>query len=113
MLKSEKWASKALKRTLVSYDGHTIYCVYCKDQKKVIQVKNLYIFKDYKSKFSTKLLDYSEDTPTFQRFLLVDNDNKQLKDLYLTHAGQRSKTLKKQTGFFFLRIKTKKFIMLN
>lgn len=30
-LKSEKWASRALKGTLVGYDGHTIYWVYLKD----------------------------------------------------------------------------------
>lgn len=36
MLKLEKWAPRALKGTLVSYNGHTIYRVYLKDQKKVI-----------------------------------------------------------------------------
>lgn len=65
MLKSEKWALRALKKTLVGYDGYTIYRIHLKDQKKVIQIKNLYIFKDYESKFFTKLPDYSEGTSTF------------------------------------------------
>lgn len=39
MLKSEKWTPRALKEILVSYNGHTIYWVYLKDQKKVIRVK--------------------------------------------------------------------------
>ena len=91
MLKSKKWAPRALKKILVGYDGHTIYRVYLKDQKKVIQVKNLRIFKDYKSKFSTELPDYSKGTPKFQGFLLADNDNEQLEDLHLTRAGQKAK----------------------
>ena len=57
MLKSEKWAYRALKRTLVGYDSHTINQLDLKDHKKVIWVKNLCIFEDYKSKLSTKLPD--------------------------------------------------------
>ena len=38
MLKSGKWAPRALKKTLVGYDGHTIYRVYLKVLKKVIQM---------------------------------------------------------------------------
>lgn len=76
MLKSKKWASKALKRTLMDYNGYTIYQIHLKDQKKVIWVKDLCIFEDNKNKFSTKLLDYSKNTPIFQEFLLADNNNK-------------------------------------
>ena len=57
-------------------------------------MKDLCIFEDYKSKFSTELLDYSEDTPTFQGFLLADNNDKQLEDLHSTHAGQKAKNAK-------------------
>ena len=42
--KSEKWAPRALKGTLVGYDGHTIHRVHIKDQNKVIRVKDLRIF---------------------------------------------------------------------
>lgn len=80
-----------MKETLVGYDSYTIYWLYLKDQKKVIWVKTLCIFEDYKSKFSTKLPDYSEDTSIFQRFLLADNNNKQLEDLLLTCAGWKTK----------------------
>ena len=90
-LKLEKWAPRALKETLVGYNGYTIYQVHFKDQKKVIWVKNLHIFEDYKSKFSTKLPDYSKGTSTFQGFLLADNDNEQLEDLHSTHTGQKAK----------------------
>lgn len=75
ILKSEKQALRALKKTLVGYDGHTIYCIHLKDQKKVIWVKDLYIFEDYESKFSTELSGYSESTPIFEEFLLANNDN--------------------------------------
>lgn len=89
-LKSEKWAPRALKGTLVGYDGHTIYRVYLKDQKKVIRVKDLRIFEDYASKASTELPDYSEGTPTFQGFLLADNDDeKEEDDMHSTHASGR------------------------
>ncbi|MCJ1346413.1 hypothetical protein MMC31_004629, partial [Peltigera leucophlebia] len=94
-LMSEKWAPKALKGTLVGYDGHTIYQVYLKDQMKVIWVKDLCIFQDYESKFSTELPDYSEGTPTFQGFLLADNNDEQLEDLHLTRAGQKAKDAEK------------------
>ena len=38
-------------------------------------MKDLRIFEDYASKGSTELPDYSEGTPTFQGFLLADNDD--------------------------------------
>lgn len=62
--KFEKWAPRALKEILVEYNGHTIYRVFIKSQNKVIQVKELQIFKDYETKTSTNLPDY-KDTPTF------------------------------------------------
>ena len=40
-MKSEKWATQALKRILVGYDGHTIYRVHIREQNNVIRVKNL------------------------------------------------------------------------
>lgn len=54
-------------------------------------MKDLRIFEDYASKGSTELPDYSEGTPTFQGFLLADNDDeKEGKDMHLTHAsGQK------------------------
>ena len=83
--------TKNSEKTLVGYDGHTIYWVYLKDQKKVIWMKNLCIFEDYESKFSTKFFNYSEDMLTFQEYLFTNNDNKQLKDLYLTCKYQKTK----------------------
>ena len=54
-LKSEKWAPRALKGTLVGYDGHTIYRVHIKEQNKVIRVKDLRIFEDCESYRSAEL----------------------------------------------------------
>ena len=59
-IKSEKWASRALKVVLVGYNGHIIYRVHIKDQNKVIRVKDLRISEDYETKALTKLLDYDE-----------------------------------------------------
>lgn len=72
--KSEKWAPRALKGTLVGYDGHTIYRVFIKNQNKVIRVKDLQIFKDCETKMSTNLPEYT-DTPTFQGFLAEDQED--------------------------------------
>ncbi len=66
-----------MKRTLVDFDGHTIYRVHIKDQKRVIRVKDLRIFEDYKAKKSTKLPNYSESLTTFQGFLHTDNDDEE------------------------------------
>lgn len=54
-----------MKEILMGYNNHTIYQVYFKDWRKVIQVKNLCIFQYYKSKFSIELSDYSENIFTF------------------------------------------------
>lgn len=74
-LKSEKWAPRALKGTLVGYDGHTIYRVHIKEQNKVIRVKDLRIFKYYERKSATKLPDYDNGTPMYQGFILDNNDD--------------------------------------
>lgn len=53
-------------------------------------MKDLCIFKDYRSKSSTKLPDYSKDIPTFQGFFFADNDNKQIEDdMYLICANNQ------------------------
>ncbi len=64
-LKSEKWNPQALRGTLVGYDGHTIYRVHIREQNKVIHIKDLRIFEDYKIKTSKGLPNY-ENSPTFQ-----------------------------------------------
>ena len=89
-LKPEKWSPTILKGTLVRYDGHTIYCVYLKDQKRVIRIKDLQIFEDYKNKLSTELPDYSDNTLIFQGFLFADNNNKPSEiDLDLNCVSQK------------------------
>ena len=72
--KSEKWAPRALKRTLVGYDGHTIHRVHIKDHKKVIRVKDLRIFEDFETKPFINLPDY-KNKPPFEGFLLVDGED--------------------------------------
>lgn len=109
-LKSEKWAPRALKGTLVGYDGHTIYRVHLKDQKKVIRLKDLCIFEDYESKTSTKLLDYSEGIPTFQGFLLADNDDEKLEnDLHSPRAGRNAPDAEKAKQSTPSRNRSRKF----
>ncbi len=76
-MESEKWAPRALKGVLVDYNGHTLYRVHIKSQKKVIRVKNLCIFEDYETKATTELPAYNNDIPTFQRFLLEDNNEEE------------------------------------
>lgn len=88
LMKSEKWAPRALRGTPVGYDGHTIYRVHMQNQEKVIQVKDLQIFEDYETKKSTKLPDYLQGLPTFQGFPLKDNDNEEL-DLPIPRAGRK------------------------
>ncbi len=94
-IKLEKWALRALRGTLVGFDGHTIYRVHIKDQNRVIQVKDLQIFEDYKAKITTKLLDYSESQTTFQRFLHTDNDNEE-QELSVSQAGRKVKNAREE-----------------
>lgn len=54
----EKWAPRALKGTLVGYEGRTIYKMYIKAQNKVIRVKDFQIFEDFEIKLSTNLPNY-------------------------------------------------------
>ncbi len=83
-MKSEKWPPRALKGILGGYNGHTIYRVHIKDQKKVIRVKNLCIFEDYKTKASIELPDCNEGKPTFQGFLSEYNDEERSEELTST-----------------------------
>ena len=89
-MKSEKWAPRALRGTLVGFDGHTIYRVHIKDQNRVIRVKDLRIFEDYESKGSTELPDYSESPSTFQGFLHTDNDDEE-QELPVPRASRKVK----------------------
>ena len=53
-------------------------------------MKDLYIFKDYSIKSSTKLPDYSKGNLTFQGFLLANNNKE--KDgsvMHLTYASNQ------------------------
>ncbi len=72
-LKSEKFEARALKGTLVGYDGHTIYRVFIRSQDKVIRVKHLWIFEDTSKKDSASLPDF-EGKPTFEGFLATDRE---------------------------------------
>ena len=94
-IKSEKWASQVLRGTLVGFDGHTIYKVYIKDQNRVIRIKNLRIFEDYKSKGSTKLPDYFESLSTFQRFFHTDNEDEE-QELPIPQASQKAKNAREE-----------------
>lgn len=66
-LKFKKWQPQALQGILVKYNKYTIYNVYIWDENKVIHIKNLYIFKDYKFKAEIKFLTY-QNTHIFQGF---------------------------------------------
>ena len=57
--------SRALRGTLISYNGHIIDQVHIREQNQVIRVKNLHIFEDYKSKVATDLLDYKNGALIF------------------------------------------------
>ena len=76
-LKSEKFVLQAMKGTLVGFDGHTIYQVYIEEQSRVIRAKDLQIFEDTESKKDTVLPYYGKE-PTFQGFLLDDNDDEKI-----------------------------------
>lgn len=74
-LKSETFVLRALKGKLVRFDNHIIYRVYVEEQKRVIRIKDLQIFKDIKTKKNTTLPDYNGGKPTFQSFLLHDDND--------------------------------------
>lgn len=79
-LKSEKKKPRALCRKLMGFDRYIIYRVYIEKQSKVIRIKNICIYKDYKSKNLTDLPIYKK-TPTFQGFPANNNNDKKSKDL--------------------------------
>lgn len=87
--------TQVLKRTLIGFDRYTIYKVHIKDQNRVIPVKNLQIFEDYKAKKSTKLLDYSKSQTTFQRFFHINNNDKK-QELPVSRAGWKAKNAKEE-----------------
>lgn len=95
LIKSEKWAPQALRETLVGFNGQTIYKVHIKDQNRVIWIKNLRIFEDYKSKGSIELPNYFENLFTFQGFLHTDNDNEK-QELLVLQASQKAKNVKEE-----------------
>ncbi len=87
-LKSEKWNPRALRGTLVGYDGHTIYRVHIREQNKVIRIKDLGIFEDYEAKASTYLPEY-KNTPTFSGPLLSDDDDEAMSNTQMLDAGRK------------------------
>lgn len=70
-VKLVKWEARALKRKLVSLDGYIIYKVHIKDQNKVIQVKDLQIYKDITFKVITFHLNFDKK-PTFNEIQIPD-----------------------------------------
>ncbi len=57
--KSAKWELWAKRGLLVGYNGHSIYQVYLEKDEKVIQIKDLRIFKDTSTKPETSLPIYN------------------------------------------------------
>lgn len=47
-IKFRKVEAKSIVRKAKGFDGHTIYPVYIEKYAKVIKIKNLYVYKDYK-----------------------------------------------------------------
>lgn len=88
--KSEKFVPRTMIEKLVGFDGHTIYRIHIEEQNQVIRVKDLRIFKDTEIKENTLLPSY-ENEPTFQGFLLEDNDNKKGAPLVLSPAAPPNK----------------------
>lgn len=64
--KSAKFAPRARKGKLVGYDGHTIYCVFLKDDNKIIRVKDIRIYEDVKAKEDT-------DLPTYEAIMIEEH----------------------------------------
>lgn len=87
--KSEKWAPRAFKSTLVGYDGDTIYRVFIREQNKVIRVKDLRIFEDYETKTFTALPDYN-GRPTFEGFLIGNEEKSEGEKPQLQTASSRA-----------------------
>lgn len=90
--KSKKWAPRLLKELLVGYDGYTTHRVHIIDQNKVIQVKNLQIFKNFEIKPHISFQDY-ENKPTFEIFLLKDEKISKNRTTALLQLGQKVKNV--------------------
>lgn len=56
--KSAKWKPRKKRKMLVNYDGCIIYRVYLHDKEKIIQIKDLQIFKNAKKKLNTHVVSY-------------------------------------------------------
>lgn len=82
----------------MGFNNHIIYQVHIKDQNKVIWVKDLRIFEDYKTKALTEFPDYNEDKPPFQDFLSKENDEEEepkgLTSIY--NKGQKASNAKRK-----------------
>lgn len=98
-LKSEKFEARALKGTLVGYDGHTIYRVFIQEQDKVIRVKDLQISEDTSEKVSTTLPDF-EEKPTFEGFLVTDQEgnSSESNDTTTNEPSRPTETSKSRSG---------------
>lgn len=81
---------------MVGYDGHIIYWVHITEQNKIIKVKNLRIFENHKSKNATDLPDNDNSIPTFQEFILDDNDDDKKESLQNSDENQKVNTEKIQ-----------------
>lgn len=97
MLKSKKWAPRALKETLVAYNGHTIYQVYLKNQKKIIRVKDLCVLKTMLQKALSNSLIIANITQFFKVFFFETMTMKKMRERFiqLTQVVERSLTLRK------------------
>lgn len=80
------WISKVLKRVLMGYDCHITDKVYIKDLREVILIKDLQIFKNYKTKTFIKLLNYNKRKLTCQDFFSKNYDKKS-KELMSTYTN--------------------------
>lgn len=70
-LNSAKQKACALRKKLIGFDGYKIYCVYIKDQNKVIRAKNLQIYTNISSKLIAALPDF-ENILTFDVVQIQD-----------------------------------------
>lgn len=77
-------------RLITNNNSYKIHQVHIKDQNKVIQVKNHYIFEDYKTKIFNELPDYNKGKLRFQDFFSEDNDDEGLEKLtYICHKSPK------------------------
>lgn len=74
-----------MQKTLVRFDGYTIYKIYIKDPKKIIWVRNVRIYENMTSKIFTTLLDF-EQKQVFNKLQIPDKQE----------LSNKSKNLKKK-----------------